>query len=93
MFHRLGPRPPSSVSTGITPGYRVSSSHLALPSRFDATIAIALDYLAGRPPPEESTLKEVLLAAEASLGHISGHSGRTFVLKQSLQHADRGIER
>src|SRR5215831_18537414 len=41
VFQRLGRPSPSSVSTGITPGYRVSSGHRPSPSRFDATSSIA----------------------------------------------------
>jgi hypothetical protein len=33
VFHRLGRPSPSSISTGTTPGYRVSSGHRPSPSR------------------------------------------------------------
>jgi chemotaxis protein methyltransferase CheR len=41
VFHRLGRPSPSSVSTGISPGYRTSSGHRPSPSRLDATSSIA----------------------------------------------------
>ena len=41
VFHRLGRPSPSSISTGIAPGYCVSSGHRPSASRFDATSSIA----------------------------------------------------
>jgi hypothetical protein len=40
-FTRLGRASPSSISTGITPGYRISSGHRPSRSRLDSTRAIA----------------------------------------------------
>ena len=40
-LHRLGWPTPSSISTGITPGYRVSSGQRPASSRFEATSSIA----------------------------------------------------
>jgi Activator of Hsp90 ATPase homolog 1-like protein len=41
VFHRLGWPSPWSISTGITPGYLVSSGHTPSPSHFEATSSIA----------------------------------------------------
>ena len=41
VIHRLGRPTPSSISTGILPGYWVSSSHRPSPPRFDSTRSIA----------------------------------------------------
>ena len=51
--------------------------------------------LAGRPPPEEAALEQVLLAAAAGFGDrgFPGRADRPLVGEQPLEHADRRVER
>jgi hypothetical protein len=58
-----------------------------------AALAIPLDRLAGGPPAKEAALDEVLLPAEAGLGHRGAASGGQLQFEQGFQHADRGVER
>src|SRR5262249_48785911 len=74
--------------------------HVVVPPRREgetrprgAPLAISLDHLAGRPPAEESAFEEVLLPAKTGLGHLRAVPDGPFVLEQSLEHADRGVER
>src|SRR5207302_11060587 len=74
--------------------------HIIVPPRREGeahprgvALAISLDHFAGRPPPEEPALEEVLLSAETGRGHDRGPFARPLVLEQRLQHADRRVER
>src|SRR5262249_52462544 len=74
--------------------------HVVVPPRREGeacpgavALAISLDHLASRPPTQEPALEEVLLPTETGLGHRRGPVASPFVLEQSLQHTDRGVER
>src|SRR5262245_7345705 len=58
-----------------------------------AALAIALDSLAGRPPAEEAAIEKVLLPAETGCAHLWVVPHAPFIFEQSLEHADRGVER
>ncbi len=48
--------------------------------------------LAGRAPPEETALEQVLLASPSGRRNLRRRPNGSLVLEQSLQHADRGVE-
>jgi len=58
-----------------------------------AALAISLNHFAGRSSAEEAAFEEILLPAYTRRGHLRAVSDAQFVLKQSLEHADRGVER
>src|SRR5690242_16051205 len=49
--------------------------------------------LSGRTPPEEATLKHVLLAAPSGGRDLRHGPDRTLVFEQPLQHTDRCVKR
>src|SRR5262245_44929587 len=62
-----------------------SPQHVVVPPRrkseagpCSVVLAIALDHLAGGPSPEQATLKEILLPAEAGLRHIDAAPASQF---------------
>src|SRR6185436_2329155 len=52
-----------------------------------------VDDLAGREPAHQATLEEVLLAPSPCGGGSWRDADGALVLEQSLEHADRGVER
>jgi hypothetical protein len=58
-----------------------------------AALVISLNHFAGRSSAEEAAFEEILLAPYTSRGHLRVVSDAEFVLEQSLEHADRGVER
>ena len=52
-----------------------------------------VDHLAGRLPPEQPALEQVLLAASACRGHLARAADRPLVLEQALEDVDRRPER
>src|ERR1700744_6395238 len=49
--------------------------------------------LAGGAPPEEATLEQVFLAAPSGRRDLGRGPDGTLVREETLQHADRGVER
>src|SRR5690242_14155477 len=49
-------------------------------------------HLAGRTPPEETALEQVLLASPSGRCDFWRGSNRALILEQPLQHADSGME-
>src|SRR5207244_1964336 len=56
-------------------------------------LAISLDHFAGGPPTEEAALEEILLPTQTGRSHFRAAPEVQLELEQSLQHADRGVER
>src|SRR5262245_60045779 len=61
-------------------------------SPVEIALAVTLDHCSCRERPEQLSLQQILLAAEASIRNSAGGAFRFLVLEQSFQDADGRVE-